>query len=131
MYRLSTRTLLLPLLLIAFLVLPCAFAQETTAGLQGTVKDSSGGVIGKATVEVTSPALIGIKKLETDSAGYFRFANLPEGTYAVTVTVTGFRTFRQSLTLEVGHLPSLEITMQVGTATETVEVSEQAAAVDV
>ena len=35
----------LPLLIIALLVMPGAFAQETTAGLQGTVKDSSGAVV--------------------------------------------------------------------------------------
>src|SRR5690242_21842187 len=64
---------LLPLLLSALilsLLLPCAFAQETTAGLQGTVKDPTGAVVAKAMVEVTSPALIGVKKLETDASGY-------------------------------------------------------------
>ncbi len=117
-------------LLACLMLLPCAFAQETTAGLQGNVKDSSGGVVAKAKVEVTSPALIGNKTTETDTAGYFHFANLPPGTYTVTVTATGFRTFKESVELLVGHLPTLEITLAVGTVTETVEVSEQATIVD-
>jgi hypothetical protein len=72
--------LVFALALIVLLIMPTMFAQETTAGIQGTVKDPTGGVIVKASAEVTSPALIGIKKMETDSGGGFRFVNLPPGT---------------------------------------------------
>ena len=106
-------------------------AQETTAGLQGTVKDSSGGTVAKATVEVTSPALIGVKRADTDATGYFRFTNLPPGTYAATITATGFRTNKQQgIELAVGHLPSLNVVLEVGAVTETVDVSAQAALID-
>ena len=85
MHRLNTGNWLgLQLVVVALVLLPYAFAQETTAGLQGILKDPSGAVIAHATVEVTSPALIGNKKVETDQRGYFRFANLPPGTYTVT-----------------------------------------------
>src|SRR6267154_1772961 len=62
---------------LALTMMPGAFAQETTAGIQGYVKDPSGAVIAGATVEVSSPALIGEKKMETDRAGFYRFVNLP------------------------------------------------------
>lgn len=127
--RLAAKSLL-PIALIVLLAVTCALAQETTAGVQGTVADPSGALIVKASVEVTSPALIGSKKLLTDQAGYFRFANLPPGTYTVTVTSTGFRTYKENVDLEVGHLPNLNITMQLGTATETVEISAEAALID-
>src|SRR6266480_304575 len=55
---------------------PGAFAQETTAGIQGTVKDAQGGTVPGATVEVTSPALIGKKEVKTDSTGVYRFSLL-------------------------------------------------------
>jgi Carboxypeptidase regulatory-like domain/TonB dependent receptor len=117
--------------LLALAMLPCAMAQETTAGLVGTVKDPSGGSIAKATVEVVSPALIGIKKAETDTVGYFRFTNLPPGMYTVTVTATGFHTYKDAnVELSVGHLPELSVVMQVGAVTETVEVAAQASLVD-
>jgi hypothetical protein len=48
--------LLLPVVLIALLVSPSVFAQETTAGLQGTVKDPSGASVANATVEVSGPS---------------------------------------------------------------------------
>jgi hypothetical protein len=121
---------LLPFFLVALLASTCAFGQETTAGLQGTVKDPTGAIIVKASVEVTSPALIGVKNLETDQAGYFRFANLPPGTYTLTVSSTGFRTYKTNLELAVGHLPSVDVVMQLGTSTETVEISAQAALID-
>jgi hypothetical protein len=125
---------LLPLLLllIAGLVVPAMFAQETTAGLQGTVKDPSGAVVSGATVDVTSPALIGKKTATTDSGGYFRFANLPPGMYTMTVTAANFRVYKQeNINLAVGHLPTLDPVLQVGTASETVEVTGAAPIVDV
>src|SRR5579872_402825 len=123
--------LCLPLALCALMLPVSMLAQETTAGLQGTVKDSSGATIAKATVQVTSPALIGEKKLATDDKGYFRFANLPPGNYMLSVTATGFRPYKQeNLNLEVGHLPSLDISLEVGAMTETIEVTSQAAIID-
>ena len=123
--------LLLPAVFIALLISPSVFAQETSAGIQGTVMDPSGASVAKAKAEVASPALIGTKKADTDQAGYYRFANLPPGVYSLTVTSPGFRTFRQEgIILEVGHLPSIEVRLEVGAITETVEVSSQSALID-
>src|SRR5215831_774760 len=63
-------------------------AQETTGGVQGTVKDPQGAVIPGATVEVTSPALIGKKTATTDSGGFYHFEQLPPGVYSITVNGT-------------------------------------------
>ena len=123
--------LLLSAVLIALLISPSVFGQETSAGIQGTVKDPTGALVAKAKIEVASPALIGTKKAESDSAGYYRFANLPPGTYSLTVTMTGFRTSRQEgIELATGHLPSIDVRLEVGSLTETVEVSSQAAMID-
>src|SRR5690349_17677528 len=65
----------LVLLTILLALSSSVFGQETTGGIQGTVKDSTGAVIPNATVEVTSPSLIGVKTAETDNGGYFHFAN--------------------------------------------------------
>ena len=116
--------------LLAALLAPALFAQETTAGIQGTVRDPSGAVIPRASVEVTSPALIGNKKAETDSGGNYRFLNLPPGEYTVTVSASGFRTTKINVDLAVGHQPSVDFRLEVGATTETVEVSSETALVD-
>jgi hypothetical protein len=109
----------------------CVFAQETTGGLQGTIKDASGAVVTGAHVVVTGTALEGSKALDTDSSGYYRFANLPPGTYAVTVTSKAFKTAkREGINIAVGHLPTVDITLEVGTASEVVEVTGAAPLID-
>ena len=114
------------------LLVPVVFGQETTAGLQGVVKDASGAVVAKAVVEVSSPSLIGMKVLETDAGGYYRFANLPPGTYTLTVSAQNFRTVKQeNITLTAGRLPTIDVVLQVGMAAEVVEVSGEAPLVDV
>jgi carboxypeptidase family protein len=108
-----------------------AFAQETTAGMQGVVKDASGAVVSKATVEVSSNTLIGAKSLTTDSSGYYHFTNLPPGQYTLSVSAPGFRHYQQTnILLETGHLPTVDVTLAVGGATETVEVSSEAELID-
>jgi hypothetical protein len=95
-------------------VLPAA-AQETTADLQGYVKDPSGAAIPKATAEITSSALIGSKKKQTDEAGYFRFHYLPPGEYTLSVSAPNFRTYKQTaIVLETGKLPTIDVTLQIG-----------------
>ena len=125
----------LTMVLVACLVsglLPAAYGQETTGGIRGYVKDTSGASIAKAEVELSSPALIVSKKAETDNAGYFYFQLLPPGEYIVTVTSQGFRGYKQSgLSISVGSVPTLDILMEVGAVTQTVEVTGQAPIVDV
>ena len=91
-----------------------SYAQETTGGLQGTVKDPSGAVVPGAKVTVTGTALVGSKETDTDSSGYYRFANLPATNYTITVTAKGFATIKRELVLEVGHLPTVDFALEVG-----------------
>ena len=129
------RCLLVMFLLTAgycLLVSTQMFAQETTGGLQGTVKDPSGAVVANAQVVATSNILTGNKTVNTDASGYYRFANLPPGSYLITVTAKGFRTSkRDGLVIEVGHLPTVDLTLEVGGTETVVEVSGATPAIDV
>lgn len=88
--RLENLKVLLALLVMS-VSLPLAIAQETTGGLQGTVKDTSGAVVSNAHVVVKGATLGGDKSLDTDQTGYYRFANLPPGTYSIEVSAKGSR----------------------------------------
>jgi hypothetical protein len=130
--KLSKGVSLVFLLLLAALSVTVAIAQETTGGLQGTVKDPNGAVVTKATVELSGSNLIGTKKQATDSGGYYRFANLPPGSYSLTITASGFSTVkRDGIVIEIGHLPTLDLTLKVGASETVVEVSGEAPVIDV
>jgi hypothetical protein len=108
------------------------FAQETTGSLQGTVKDPTGAAVTGATVSVTTPTLVGVKTERTDGKGYYHFSNLPPGAYVVTVDAKGFKTLKQSgLVIEVGHSPSLDLSLSVGATADTVSVSAESPTIDV
>ena len=130
MTRATSYRSLFAILLVLVLLLPAAFAQETTAGLLGTVKDQSGAVVPNATVELTGP--LGNQKTTTDSTGQFTFSKLPVGTYTITVTASGFSTYKRTgIDLSTGRLPSIDINLKLGAQQETVEVSGEAPIVDV
>ncbi len=113
------------------LSISAAVAQETTGGLQGIVKDPTGAVVSNAGVELTGSSLVGSKKQETDSGGYYRFSNLPPGTYSLRVTAPGFTLLkRDGIVIAVGHLPSLDLQLQVGSTGTVVEVTGEAPLID-
>ncbi|MBI2687454.1 MAG: TonB-dependent receptor [Acidobacteria bacterium] len=117
---------------VLLLIPQFAHTQETTAGLQGIVRDPSGSMIPNAMVEVTGNSLLGSRRVQTDSSGAYRITALPSGTYNLVITASGFRTFKQTnVELQVGRLPNIDVTLQVGTVAETVEVSDVSPVVDV
>src|SRR6266853_2068540 len=89
-------------------------AQETTGGLQGIVRDPSGAVVPNAKVEVAAKSLIGVKTVDTDANGFYRFANLPPDTYTISVVAKGFATAKREVVIDVGRLPNLDFALQLG-----------------
>ena len=67
-----------------------AFAQERTGGIAGTMKDSSGAILPGATVQATSPSLVGAQTAVADHQGAYRFPALTPGVYEITATLQGF-----------------------------------------
>src|SRR5215470_8000707 len=60
------------------------------------------------------PALFGTRKIQTDSAGAYRFSQLPPGDYTITVSASGFATIKQpGIHADVGRLPSIDVTLEV------------------
>ncbi len=106
-------------------------AQETTGGLQGTVKDPTGAVVAGAHIVLNGSSLVGTKETDTDASGYYHFSNLPPGTYAVTVTATGFSTLKQgNIDIGIGRLPTIDFALQLGAVTSTIEVTSAPPMID-
>lgn len=109
-----------------------AWTQETTAALEGTVKDTSGAVVPNAQITATTPTLVGSMQATSDSSGYYHFSNLPPGTYTVTVKASGFNTWiREGLVLQVGHKPTLDVQLEVGSVSTVIQVTGAAPLIDV
>ena len=131
MNRLTTIGKLLSLLLLVGMA-AIGLGQETTGSLQGTVKDATGAVVANTKVSVTTPTLVGVKTVETDSKGYYHFFNLPPGIYVVTADAKGFATLkREGVQIEVGHTPTVDLTLSVGSEATVVEVTTESQAIDV
>jgi hypothetical protein len=128
-----TQFLILVSLAVCFAVAsPPAFAQ-TGSAIAGLVRDASGGVLPGVTVEAASAALIeGSRSAVTDNAGSYRIENLRPGDYAVTFTLTGFRTVkREGITLPAAFTATVNTDMAVGQLEEAITVTGESPLVDV
>jgi carboxypeptidase family protein len=103
-----------------------AFA-VVTASISGTVTDASGLVVSGATVTATDVATGAATTQRTNGQGFYSFQELPLGTYTVDVQQTGFKAYRQTgVVLDVNSALTIDVKLQVGQATDTVEVQSDA-----
>jgi Carboxypeptidase regulatory-like domain/TonB dependent receptor-like, beta-barrel/TonB-dependent Receptor Plug Domain len=116
-------------LLIA-LILPC-FAQNETADVLGTVKDARASVIAKAVVTLINQETGIESKTTTDENGNFLFSQVKIGKYTVTAEAPGFsKAVATDIAVDVSARQRVELTMQVGAVTETVNVVGAAATLE-
>src|SRR5580658_5188091 len=115
-------------LLFVFVLLICSqlFA-GVTASISGTVKDASGASVAGAAVTATNTGT-GIAQTQiTNGQGFYSFQSLPLGKYTIEVHEKGFKAYRQTdLVLDVNSALLVDVNLQVGQATEKVEVSADA-----
>ncbi len=116
------------LLAVLLLSSTLAFAQGgTTNTISGVVVDSGGGVVPGADVVVKHSATGVSQSRVSNSEGVFTFSNLPIGTYTVTVTLTGFKTFVANDVVITSAAPaSVKATLSIGGLEETVVVQSTA-----
>jgi len=120
--------------LLSLVSVSAAFAQSVSSGtIEGTVKDESGSVLPGVTVTITSPALqVGQVVQVSDTAGNYKFVDLPAGTYRLSAELPGFASLiREDLRLTVGFNARIDLTLKVGALEESVTVSGQSPVVDV
>src|ERR1019366_28163 len=101
-------------------------AQVAGGSITGTVVDTSGSVVPNASGSITNVATGINRSVTTNSDGIYTAPNLLPASYQLTFTAPGFKTeVRRGIDLTVGATVSLNMTMQVGTTKETVQVQSE------
>jgi hypothetical protein len=124
--KLPSQSAALAKFLIAFVVILLAFpalAQYTTGTINGVVHDLSSATVGSAAVTATSRETGLTRDTTTTPDGAFSFANLPVGTYTVTVNMSGFATQKTDVTLTAGKIARWEPMLKVGASDQTVNIA--------
>jgi hypothetical protein len=101
------------------------------AEVDGVVSDSSGKVIPGVPVSLTQTETQTPHNGVTDGDGRYAIGNLPPGPYILEVKSPGFKDYRQTgIVLEVGHTSQINVTLSIGSVTETIEVAADASMVE-
>ncbi len=106
-------------------------AQTTSGTVSGSVSDSTGARIAGATVRITNVATHETRTAVTSASGDYLFPAVPAGEYVVEAESSGFKIERRAgIRLDVNQNARVDFTLQVGQATEVVQVTSDAPLVD-
>ena len=104
-----------------------AFAQAITGTINGSVHDASGAAIAGAAVRIQDTVHnVQARSVQTDGSGNYSAPQLQPGIYAVTGTAQGFKSAAVvDVHLNVGDTLAVNLTLPVGSSTETVTRDRQ------
>jgi hypothetical protein len=114
-------------------ILSCVLNAQNIAGtMEGIVVDDQRAVLPGVSITITNVDTGIIRTIVTDGAGSYRAPALQPGTYELTAELQGFTIYKRTgLSLTIGQESRIDITLQVATVRETVEVTGAAPLVDV
>ncbi len=99
----------------------------STSQVSGTVRDSSGSVVPGALVRLTQTTTSQVHTVTSGGDGSYLIPNLPIGPYSLQVTKEGFRSYVQNgIVLEISTNPLVNVTLEVGSVSQTVTVEVSA-----
>lgn len=109
------------LLLLVFPI--CSLAQTSTATINGSVRDVSGSVVPGASLVLRNTGTSVESRAESNEAGVYVFLNIIPGPYTLEISKAGFRTNKLSqFTLAVNQTATLDITLEVGSVEQSIQV---------
>src|SRR5215471_6979768 len=121
------RKFVLVLIVLIMLASVSSVRADVTGSILGVVHDRSGGAVAGAQVVATNVATNLKQETESAADGSFRILALPAGTYKLTVNAKGFRPFVENdVVVQVNDKLNLDVTLDVGSVTDTVEISANA-----
>ena len=104
-----------------------AFGQQDRGTFTGTLTDQTGAVVPNAKVTVVHVDTNAKYETVSTDVGQYRVPNLPIGNYRLTFDAQGFKsTVREGVTLNIAQVARIDAIMQVGSATESVQVTAEA-----
>lgn len=104
-----------------------AFAQSDRGTITGTVADPAGAVVSGAAIEARNTGTGVAYQAATTTTGNYTIAQLPAGTYEVTINVPGFKKYtRSGITVEVAEVKRIDINLELGGSNESVTVQADA-----
>ena len=126
------RLFLLSILVIAAVTFaPIIAAQSTGGRIRGTVSDPSGAAVVSVKVTLINEATNVSRDVDTGANGEYLLIEVPVGSYEIDVTQQGFKKYvRKGIALDLNEVISVDITLQLGTTAETVEVTGAPPVVD-
>ena len=116
------------MLLVSLLVLPALlFGQADLGGIRGVVTDPSGSIIPAAQVTATNVETGVNARTVTTASGVYNVPNLRAGVYRLEVEKAGFKkAARDNIRIAVGAIIGLDLALEVGETSQTVEVTAEA-----
>jgi hypothetical protein len=119
------------LLLAALLVAPFSGAQSTGGRVRGTVTDPSGGAVAAVSVQLVNEATHATRQVQSNENGEYIFIEVPVGSYEIDVNQQGFKKYlRKGIPVNLNEVIGVDIVLQIGGSTETVEVTGAPPVVD-
>jgi hypothetical protein len=115
---------------VGLIVCTAAFAQFEAGSVVGSVKDPSGLAVANAVIEIRSVATNVARKTLTSATGDFDFVALQPGAYEIIAKQPGFKEAVRKFELSVGQRLELNLGMEVGGASQSVTVAENAVTVE-
>jgi hypothetical protein len=107
------------------------FAQFETGEVLGTVRDQKNDVVAKATVTLLNPETGISVRAQTDDSGNYDFPQARPGLYTVSAEFTGFsKAVAPDVRVDVNARQRVDLTLQVGQVTESIEVTGAASSVE-
>ena len=124
--------IMLAKLVIVLLWSPFLWAQSPAGTVSGEVRDSSSAVVPDVILEARHQGNGRVHSALTDREGRYEFLRLPSGTYEISASFRGFNTVRQEqLVLNAGQAITLDLTLQVQDAQQSITVVGEVAPLDV
>src|SRR6202042_2988519 len=103
-----------------------AFAQTDRGTITGTITDPAGAVIANAPIEARNVNTGAVYPAASSGTGNYTIAQLPVGSYELTVTVAGFKKYtRTGIAIEVAGIDRVDIALEVGATTDSVVVNAE------